>query len=74
MARKLQRFEPVGLEEGRAFWRKYRGNPDIERVLPELAHGHQVFDELEMYFGRYGKSGKPRSSDSCSRSRKSCWC
>lgn len=24
MSRKLQRFEPVGVEEGRAFWRKYR--------------------------------------------------
>lgn len=49
MARELQRFEPVGLEEA-GVCRMYRRNPDIKRVLPELAHGRQVFDELEMYF------------------------
>jgi hypothetical protein len=50
MSRKLPRFEPIGVEEGRAWRRKYRGNHDVERMQLELAHGRQIFGELEIYF------------------------
>ena len=38
------------MEEGRAWWRKYRGNHDVERMQLELAHGRPIFGELEIYF------------------------
>jgi hypothetical protein len=50
MPRKLPRFEPVGVEEGRALWKKYRNNADIQRLLLEIAHGRQVFADLDGYF------------------------
>ncbi|MDR5769949.1 MULTISPECIES: hypothetical protein [unclassified Caballeronia] len=50
MARKLPRFEPVGLDEGRALWRKYRGNADVERMLLEIAQSRAVMLELGEYF------------------------
>jgi hypothetical protein len=55
MKRKLPRFEPVGVEESRALWRKYRGNSDIERLLLEVAHGRQAFGQLEGYFNTVRK-------------------
>jgi hypothetical protein len=48
--RKLPRFEPVGVDEGRALWNKYRGNADVERVLLELAQARQTMEEIEDYF------------------------
>lgn len=50
MARKLPRFEPIGLDESRALWKKYRGNHDVERMLLELAHSRDVVHELADYF------------------------
>jgi hypothetical protein len=40
----------VGVEEGRALWKKYRGNADVERMLLELAHTRQTVSELDVYF------------------------
>jgi hypothetical protein len=48
--RKLPRFEPVGIDEGRALWRKYRGNPDVERMLLEIAQARQTMEEIGTYF------------------------
>jgi hypothetical protein len=50
MAHKLPRFEPVGVDEGRVFWRRYRGNTDIERMLLEIAQARQVMREIGAYF------------------------
>ncbi|MDR5791700.1 hypothetical protein P9281_34705 [Caballeronia sp. LP003] len=50
MRRKLPRFEPIGLNESRALWVKYRGNQDVERMLLEIAQAREVFDEMETYF------------------------
>jgi hypothetical protein len=51
MARKLPRFEPIGIDEGRALWRRYRGNADVERMLLEIAHAREVMLDLGAYFG-----------------------
>lgn len=51
MARKLPRFEPIGIVEGRALWRKYRGNADVERMLLEIAQAREVMQEIGDYFG-----------------------
>lgn len=50
MARQLPRFEPVGVDERRALWVKYRGNQDVQRLLLELAQVGQVMEEIEAYF------------------------
>jgi hypothetical protein len=50
MGRKLPRFEPIGIEESRALWVKYRGNDDVERMLLEIAQARQAFGEMEGYF------------------------
>jgi hypothetical protein len=50
MAHKLPRFEPVGVEEGRVLWKKYRGNADVERMLLEIAQARAVMEEIERYF------------------------
>jgi len=50
VGRKLPRFEPIGINESRALWVKYRGNQDIERMLLEIAHARQVFGQMETYF------------------------
>ncbi|MDR5806654.1 hypothetical protein [Caballeronia sp. LZ001] len=50
MARKLPRFEPVGIREGRTFWRKYRGNADVERMLLEIAQAREVMQQIGDYF------------------------
>jgi hypothetical protein len=50
MANKLPRFEPVGVEEGRVLWKKYRGNADVERMLLEIAQARAVMEEIERYF------------------------
>jgi hypothetical protein len=51
MVRKLPRFEPVGVDEGRALWKKYRGNTDVERMLLEIEHSRRTMLELGEYFG-----------------------
>ena len=48
--RTLPRFEPVGVDEGRVLWKKYRGNADVERMLLELAQARQTMGEIETYF------------------------
>ena len=48
--RKLPRFEPVGVDEGRVLWKKYRGNEDVERMLLELAQARQTIEEIGRYF------------------------
>lgn len=48
--KQLPRFEPIGVKEGRALWRKYRGNADVERILLEMAYGREVIADLEVYF------------------------
>ncbi|KXV03240.1 hypothetical protein CR51_18855 [Caballeronia megalochromosomata] len=55
MARQLPRFEPVGVDERRALWVKYRGHRDIQRLLLELAQAHQVMEEIEAYFSSIQK-------------------
>lgn len=52
MRSKLPRFEPVGLAESREFWRKYRGNRDVERLLLEIAYTREVMADLSGYFDR----------------------
>lgn len=46
----LPRFEPVGLNELRAFWKKYRGNAEVERLMLEIAQSRQALVTLEHYF------------------------
>ena len=46
----LPRFEPIGVEESRALWVKYRGNRDVERLLLEVARAREVFSSLSAYF------------------------
>jgi hypothetical protein len=48
--RTLPRFEPVGVDEGRVLWKKYRGNADVERMLLELAQARQTIGEIETFF------------------------
>ncbi|MDR5763439.1 hypothetical protein [Caballeronia sp. LZ035] len=48
--RQLPRFEPVGVDEGRVLWKKYRGNVDVERMLLELAQARQTIEEIGRYF------------------------
>jgi hypothetical protein len=48
--RELPRFEPIGLKELRGFWKKYRGNADVERMLLEIAQSRQTLVGLERYF------------------------
>jgi hypothetical protein len=50
MTRKLPRFEPVGVDEGRVLWKKYRGNADVERMLLELAQARRTMEEIGAYF------------------------
>lgn len=48
--RELPRFEPIGLKELRGFWKQYRGNAEIERMLLEIAQYRQTLITLERYF------------------------
>lgn len=50
MSRKLPRFEPVGVTEGRVLWRKYRGNSDVQRLLLEIAQAREAMSEISAYF------------------------
>jgi hypothetical protein len=50
MARKLPRFEPIGIDEGRTLWRRYRGNTDVERMLLEIAQAREAMQTLQDYF------------------------
>jgi hypothetical protein len=50
MARKLPRFEPIGVNESRALWKRYRGHTDVERMLLEIEHGRRTMLELADYF------------------------
>ncbi|KQR77038.1 hypothetical protein ASG35_12250 [Burkholderia sp. Leaf177] len=34
----------------RRFWKQYRGNEDIERLLLEIQHNRNLIHELEDYF------------------------
>lgn len=55
MARQLPRFEPVGVDERRALWVKYRGNQDVQRLLLELAQVRRAIEEIEAYFSAVQK-------------------
>jgi len=46
----LPHFNPVDLKEMRGFWKTYRGNKDVERLLLEIQHNRNVIHELENYF------------------------
>jgi hypothetical protein len=50
MPKKLPRFAAVDLKEMRRFWKQYRGNEDIERLLLEIQHNRNLIHELEDYF------------------------
>lgn len=50
MAKHLPPFEPVGLGEMRALWRRHRGDKDIERLLLEIQYGRRVIHDIEDYF------------------------
>jgi hypothetical protein len=46
----LPYFAAVDLKEMRRFWKQYRGNPDVERLLLEIQHNRYLIHELEDYF------------------------
>lgn len=50
MAKHLPAFAPLSLKELRGFWQKYRGNPDIERLILEVQFGRTVIGEIDLYF------------------------
>ncbi|AMM13095.1 hypothetical protein AX768_02170 [Burkholderia sp. PAMC 28687] len=46
----LPHFAAVDLKEMRRFWKLYRGNEDVERLLLEIQHNRNLIYELEDYF------------------------
>ncbi|WP_144106629.1 hypothetical protein [Paraburkholderia sp. BCC1886] len=58
MMRELPRFEPIGLNELRRFWKQYRGNAEVERMLLEIAQSRQTLISLERYFESVHKAWK----------------
>jgi hypothetical protein len=50
MAKALPEFAPLSLKELRSFWKKYRGNEDIERLVLEVQFSRGVIDEIDTYF------------------------
>ncbi|GJH26971.1 hypothetical protein [Caballeronia novacaledonica] len=56
MKRKLPRFEPVGVNEGRTLWVKYRGNPEVQRMLLEIAQARDAIREIADYFALVQKA------------------
>lgn len=50
MAKELPPFAPLGLKEMRSFWKQYRGNVDVERMLLEIQYSRQVIHDIEVYF------------------------
>ena len=50
MARSLPEFAPLSLTELRSFWRKYRGNDDIERLVLEVQFSRGLINEIDVYF------------------------
>jgi hypothetical protein len=50
MAKALPEFAPLSLKELRSFWKKYRGNEDIERLVLEVQFSRGVINEIDTYF------------------------
>jgi hypothetical protein len=50
MAKELPCFAPLSLKEMRAFWKQYRGNIDVKRMLLEIQYSRQVIHDIEIYF------------------------
>jgi hypothetical protein len=50
MAKALPEFAPLGLKELRSFWKKYRGNEDIQRLVLEVQFSRGVINEIDAYF------------------------
>jgi hypothetical protein len=50
MAKPVPEFAPLSSKELRSFWKKYRGNDDIERLVLEVQFGRGVIDEIDGYF------------------------
>jgi hypothetical protein len=50
MAKALPEFAPLSLKELRSFWKKYRGNEDIERLVLEVQFSRSVINEIDSYF------------------------
>jgi hypothetical protein len=50
MAMALPEFAPLSLKELRSFWKKYRGNEDIERLVLEVQFSRSVINEIDAYF------------------------
>jgi hypothetical protein len=50
MVKALPEFAPLSLKELRSFWKKYRGNGDIERLVLEVQFGRGVINEIDVYF------------------------
>jgi hypothetical protein len=50
MAKALPEFAPLSLKGLRSFWKKYRGNEDIERLVLEVQFSRSVIDEIDGYF------------------------
>jgi hypothetical protein len=43
----LPNFSSPSLEELRALWKRYRGNPDVERLILEVKRTHDVLLDVE---------------------------
>jgi hypothetical protein len=43
----LPSYSTPTLKDLRAFWRKYRGNDDVRRLILEVQHSREVLDEIE---------------------------
>jgi hypothetical protein len=50
MRKPLPEFAPLSLKELRSFWKKYRGNEDIERLVLEVQFSRGVINEIDVYF------------------------
>src|SRR5260370_30984508 len=50
MRKPLPEFAPLSLKELRSFWKKYRGNEDIERLVLEVQFSRGVINEIDAYF------------------------
>jgi len=58
MPKQLPQFSPVDVKEMRRFWKQYRGNPDVERLLLEIQYNRNVIHEIEVYFTSILKAWK----------------
>ena len=60
MAKALPEFAPLSLKELRSFWKKYRGNEDIERLVLEVQFRRGVINEIDSYLNQSIRRGAKR--------------